>query len=289
MNVLIGHDLIPIEIPYFGPDRISVEFFFVLSGYLFFHSLEKYKDMPLGRAALEMTVSKIKPLFIPMVIGVISNIILNHIANFPPYKIFRYLWYIPAMLIAFLLYTVLRVLIKNEKTFWATTIGICLFATLLRFSGPEVLFFFDYGRSIASVSLGLLLAKASSKYSAKHKWLCWILLIPVLVATFATVFYGLAENSRAYEALLDLVLFPLLIFITFKIDFNMPVFNYLGALSFGIYAYQCPARLIEYIGIGDRWTPFCIIIVLAVTDDLIRRVYRYIKQKKQAKIKEVTQ
>lgn len=289
MNVLIGHGLFPIDISYFGPDRISVEFFFVLSGYLFFNSLTKYQDMTVGKAALKMTASKIKPLLIPLVIGLISNMILNHITNYPPYKIFRYLWYIPAMLFAFLLYTVLRVLIKNDRAFWVSTLGICIFATLLRFSGPEVLFFFDYARSVSAVSLGMLLAKASTKNRIKSKWLWGALLIPVALSTFLIVFYGLAENSRMYEAILDLVLYPLLIYITFKIDFNFPLFNYLGALSFAIYAYQCPARLVYNIGVESRWMPFILIIVLAVADDAIKRIIRYKKHNKKANIKEVIQ
>ena len=92
MNVVIGHGLFPIDIQYFGPDRISVEFFFILSGFLFWSSLEKLKDLPLIEAIKKMIVSKIKPLLVPLIIGLISNAILNYITNYNPLKIFRYLF-----------------------------------------------------------------------------------------------------------------------------------------------------------------------------------------------------
>lgn len=279
MNVVIGHGLFPVDIPFFGPDRISVEFFFVLSGFLFYHSLERYKGMPVSDALITMSISKIKPLLVPTVIGLISNVILNYCTNYTPFKIFRYLWYIPAMMATFLLYTILRVLIKKEKTFWRIVIVICIFATLLRFSGPDVLFFFDYARSASAISLGILFAKIP-KIKCRRRELIWILLIPIALATFIIVFWGLAENDRGFEALLDLILYPALIYFTFNVDFSFSPFNYLGGLSFGIYAFQCPARLVYTLGIGNRWTAFLIIIVMAVGEDLIKHFIQHRKIKR---------
>ena len=125
-NVIIGHGLFPIDISYFGPARISVEFFFILSGYLFYRSLEKYRDMQLGSAVAAMLSGKIKPILIPMIMGMISNGIYNYLTNFKPvFEIFRYLWYIPAMLAIMLIYTILRVYIKKDNTL--RVLVICIF------------------------------------------------------------------------------------------------------------------------------------------------------------------
>ena len=275
-NVVIGHGLFPIDTPFFGPDRISVEFFFVLSGFLFFHSLEKYKNMSIKSALVGMVVSKTKPLLIPTVIGLVSNAILNYITNYNPLKVFRYLWYIPAMLITFAVITILRVYIKNDRKFFITVAMIGLVATVMRFSGSEVLFFFDYARSSSAISLGILFRKLP-KINFKRKALVWLLLLPVLCSTLYIVVFGLAKDSKLFEAILDLILYPLLIYITFNIDFRFSLFNYLGGLSFGIYAFQCPARLVANLGVGNRWIPFLLIIVMAVGEDIIKRLIKYHK------------
>lgn len=279
MNVVIGHGLFPIDTQYFGPDRISVEFFFILSGFLFFGSLEKLKDLPLIEAIKKMIVSKMKPLLVPVIIGLISNVILNYITNYNPLKVFRYLWYIPAMMAAFLLYTILRVLIKNDKIFIFTVAGIFIVTTLLRFLGSETLFFFDYIRSPLAVGLGILIARIP-KIEIKHKWLWWAMLVPIVAATFIIVFLRLAKDQRLFEAILDLVLYPILIYVTFNIDFHFGIFDYFGGLSFGIYAYQCPARLVANLGVSNRWIPFILIFVLTLFDDIIKRVHRSLKNKK---------
>ena len=187
INVVIGHGLFPINIQYFGPDRASVEFFFILSGYLFYKSLRKYQEMSMNDAIKTMLVTKVRPILIPTLIGLISNIILNYITNYNPFKIFRYLWYIPAMLAAFLLYTILRVLIKNDKIFWRIVIAITVISSLLRFSGYDELFFFDYLRSALAVSLGMLVAHAP-KIEFKNKKIWWLFLLPVASIIFYIVF-----------------------------------------------------------------------------------------------------
>ena len=71
-----------------------------------------------------------------------------------------------------------------------------------------------------------------------------------------------------------------MIYITFQIDFNSRIFNYLGALSFGIYAYQCVGRMLWGFGVDDRYLVFWIIIALAVIDDALKRISKYLKTKK---------
>lgn len=77
MNVVKGHGFFPWEIPYFGPARVSVEFFFVLSGFLFVRSLERMRDLPLRVGLPRLVFEKMKPLFFPVVVGLICNLIYN--------------------------------------------------------------------------------------------------------------------------------------------------------------------------------------------------------------------
>ncbi len=275
MNVVIGHGFLPVELNHFGPDRISVEFFFILSGFLFCNSLIKISDMSTGEAVKTILISKIKPILIPTVIGMICNGILNYLTDFTPvFEVFRYLWYIPAMLAIMVVYAILRTLIKKDFIFWWVVAILCVLTTILRFSGSEALFYFDYIRSTASVSLGMLMAKLP-KPAPKHKITPWITLIPIALATFMIIYLSLAKTDVRYEAILDLLLYPLLIYVAFGIDLHFAPFNYLGGISFGIYAFQCPARLIKHLGEPDSWLPFVLIILLAVLYNMIARVVKY--------------
>ena len=47
LNVVKNHGFFPEGLDYFSPGRVSVEFFFVLSGFLFVKTLDKLRDMPL--------------------------------------------------------------------------------------------------------------------------------------------------------------------------------------------------------------------------------------------------
>lgn len=279
-NVIIGHGLFPIDIPYFGPDRISVEFFFILSGFLFCNSLTKLKNMSLGRAVVDMLHSKLKPLLVPMLIGMLSNAIYNYLTDYKPViEVFRYLWYIPAMLAIMLVYTVLRVVVKKDDLFRIAVLGVFIISTLLRFSGNEALFYFDYIRSASAVSLGILIAYIP-KIKPKFKDIAWAVLLSVALGIFYIVCYRLAKDSIGYEAILDLVLYPVLIYVTFSIDFHFSIFNYLGELSFGLYAFQCTARLIAHLGVPSKWIPFGFIILAAVSEDLIKRIVKFKRGKK---------
>ncbi len=283
MNVVIGHGFFPVQLDIFGLDRISVEFFFILSGYLFTRSLPKLAEMKTVEAIKTTLISKLKPLLIPMVIGMVSNLFFNILTDHSrKYDVFRFLWYIPAMLAIMVVYAILITLLKKENVFWWVVAGLCFIATVLRFSGNEDLFYFDYIRSTAAVSMGMLMGKLP-KPQYKHKITGWLLLAPVVVATFSIVYYRLARTDLRYEAILDMVLYPLLVYLSFGVDFHFAPFNYLGAISFGIYAFQCTARLVECLGVTDEWAIFGVIVIPAVIYDLVRRIVRFIKQKSKNK------
>ena len=270
MNVLICHGFFPVEMDFFGPDRISVEFFFVLSGYLFYHLFDRLCEMKTLEAVRFTLRAKLNPLLVPLLIGMASNAVLNVLSDHKPkIEVFRYLWYIPAMLAILLLYAVLSTLIKNRKVFFIVIASLFVIATLLRFSGNRTLFFFDYIRSTSAVSLGILVAWIP-KLPLRKKNLLWCVLLPLIATVFLMIFFHVAEENVGYEALLDLVLYPLLVYLTFHMDFHFVPFDILGALSFGIYAFQSPARLLDYIGTPSPWIPFGLIFVAAITEYLIR-------------------
>lgn len=280
LNVVKSHGLFILNGPYFGPGRVSVEFFFVLSGFLFASYLEKSKDLPLKKSLPKVLYDKLKPLFFPLAIGLISNLIYSIIEGDGDINIWGYLWYVRVMIVTYVIFVALRRLIKNDKAFLLTVIGICVVATLLKFFGP----FYSWGdfRAASTISLGILLARLP-KLKLKRKWPIWLALIPVQAACFAIVCFGLGDlelgGVPVVEIILDVLLYPALVYLTFQINLKSRILNYLGALSFGLYAFQCPADLMRLLNIGNVYIWFGFILAATVIEDGIKRIIKYKKLK----------
>ena len=276
LNVVKNHGFFPEGVNYFSPGRVSVEFFFILSGYFFLRTLDKLAELPLRESLPKLIVGKLKPLFFPLIIGVLSNIIYNIITKDYFDGIWGYLWYIEAMMLVFIAYLILRRIIKSDRAFTYLTIGIFILATLMRFSG--VFYEWGYVRAAATISLGMLLSKLP-KIEIKHKWVVWILLVPVQALCFIIVCFHLGNldwfgGFRGVEFILDNLLYPVLIYLTFNVSVSSKLLNYLGALSFGLYAFQCPADLLRLLGLDNRYILLLIIVALTVAEDLIKRLIK---------------
>ncbi len=276
LNVVKNHGFFPEGLNYFSPGRVSVEFFFVLSGYLFLRTLDKLSELPLRESLLKLIVGKLKPLFFPLIIGLLSNIIYNIVAKEYFDGIWGYLWYVEAMMLVFIAYLVLKRIINSEKVFTYVVLGIFIVATLMRFSG--ILYEWGYVRAFATISLGMLLAKVP-KIEIKQRWLIWVLLIPVQIACFLVVCFHLGNvewfgGFMGVELILDNLLYPALIYLTFNVSVSSRALDYLGSLSFGLYAFQCPADLLRLLGLSNRYMLLLIIVSLTVTEDIIKRIYK---------------
>lgn len=286
LNVVKSHSLFPVSSPYFTPGRVSVEFFFVLSGFFFSRTLDRLEDLPLRESLPKLLYSKVKPLFFPLVIGVLANTVFCFISFFRTGSIFEaniwgYLWYVPAMIVSMCIYLGLRRLFKSERSFYLFVLMVFAAATILRFSG--LLYSWGYCRAFSTLSLGMLVSRLP-KINIKRRGLLWLAVVPLALATFSVVALGLGNLSLGgfmwMEAILDLILYPALIYFSLQIDFSFPLFNYLGALSFGLYAFQCPADLLREIGVSDVRILFAVILGATLAEDFIKRIYRKIKNKR---------
>ncbi len=277
--VVKNHSLFVYGGPYFGPGRVCVEFFFILSGFLFYSFLEKNKNEPLLNSLIKLFKSRALPLAIPLCIGVASNVISNFFDG-DYFNIWGYLWYVEVMLVEMTALIILRKYIKNDKAFIITIASIMMTALLLKFSG--LLYSFGYVRGASSIPMGLLIAMLP-RIPKKRKWLIWLLLIPTMVACFIVVCFNLGNvewlGLRLPELILDNLLYPALIYLTFCLEFECKFFSYLGALSFGLYAFQCPADLFRVLGVSDIWLLFGFILLATLFEDAAKRIYKYRRQK----------
>ena len=270
-----SHSLFAVGGPYFGPGRVCVEFFFVLSGYLFFSFLEKSKDAPLKQSLIKLFKTRFLPICIPIFIAFISNTV-NCILEGKFINIWGYLWYVKSMLILMIALLVMRKLIKSDKTFFLTLAAVMVVALILKFSG--LLYSWGEIRSMSSLPMGIFIAMLP-KIKRKYNFITVILLVLVFALCFCIVCFGLGDTEwlgiRIPELILDNLLYPALVYLTFCLNFRCSLFSYLGALSFGIYAFQCPADLMRTLGVSNSYILFGFIVLASVLEDAGKRIYRY--------------
>jgi peptidoglycan/LPS O-acetylase OafA/YrhL len=276
--VIKSHGMFPYTGRFFPTGRVSVEFFFVLSGFLLVRTLTRYNDRPYLRGVMEFTISKLRPIAIPTVIALVFNVVYKILTENYALYIWGYLWYVHAMIVTFIFYYTVRYFMKDERKFIAVIAAVFTVSAIVHVI--PFMFSNGYARAGMSISLGMLLSYVP-RLKVKHRALIWAMLIPVQIATLAIVMT--IGDSLLIEEILDLVLYPALIYLTFQIECNNKVFNYLGALSFGLYAFQAVPRAMREMGLSSIPVMFVIIVVLTLIEDLCKRIRVYKRGRSVAK------
>lgn len=175
----------------------------------------------------------------------------------------------------------LRKRIKNDRTFTLTISIIMIVSLILKFSG--LLYSFGYARGASTIPLGILIAMLP-KWKPRRKWLILLPLVPVFSACFCIVCFNLGNvewfGLRIPELILDNILYPSLIYLSFCLEFKSKFFSYLGALSFGLYAFQCPADLFRTLGVKSLWILFGFILAATLLEDGIKRILKHKRNKR---------
>ncbi len=272
LNVVKNHGYFPYQGSYFSPGTISVEFFFVLSGFLFVKSLVKYNDKSLFKNIFSMYKSKIIALGIPLAVGLFFNLIYSCIVGFVQGGgILGYLWYVHDMLIVFAIYIILKRIVKNDKAFWIIVAITALLASIAH----AIPYCYSWGiiRALAAISLGMLVTKIP-KINNKI-----IVSLGFALSSAAALRMLLFNFVFIEEEILNIIVYPALVYFTFQIPFSNKAFNYLGSISFGLYAYQSIPRLINQLGYANVWLDFIIIVACSILTSILTIVLKHKKQK----------
>lgn len=142
----------------FRNGRIAVDFFFILSGYYIINSFIKECDKTYFEGLKHLIYKRIKPIGITFLICFIFQLIsyIQFYEGFFENNIWGYLWYIPHMLIVFIIYFTLYKIIKNKKIFNIMTgimSAIC-YVLILTYTTNYGIF-----RGIAGIGTGILLSQ----------------------------------------------------------------------------------------------------------------------------------
>ena len=90
----------------------------------------------------------------------------------------------------------------------------------------------------------------------------------------------LPKDNLISEYFLVLLFIPMLIYFTNTLRVNSKILNFLGSLSFGLYAYQCVLRVLEFYIPMTKPLLFIILILLVLLGSLIEYMYKKNRIKK---------
>lgn len=268
---------------YFADGYLAVDFFFMLTGFFIMGLIKKQSEKSFFKGACGLVWKKLKPLIITLAIAIVfaqiyfwSN--LDDLGD--P---IGYMWYFEWFLVVPLLYYVIYRLVRNEKIFYSIIGAIVVLSYILL---NTVCIQWGFFRGTVGIGIGILIS-IIPKPKLKYKGFNFSILIALafLAGTIVSAcFKTYIPNSNP---LFILFLFPGLLYFTTCFKTDIKVLNYLGGLSFGIYAYQTVCRVLELYGVYNKQDNFVemflILMSLAIADDLIKRLVRFIIKKKKEK------
>ena len=265
---------------------LPVDFFFIVSGFFFIKSIQKYKDKSIGRGIVDIFWSRVKGFIVPLVIAASSVLLCNIIFpmdfgfNWP----LSFLWFFAAQFVYLSVYFLLYRLIKKPFIYnvaCALIIAVSLSLFKLEIKALDICF-----RGPAMIGIGILISQIpaiSIKLKKKEaRPLTVALNIIGFIISFGLAFYLIyrPEHSVGKIHLICCILFPAIVYFASAIPIRGRVFDFLGEISVFIYLAQCPI-LLHYYGItNDTSKEFYTLCACAVLLFAINRVINAVKKRR---------
>lgn len=280
--VVYYHDyLIMPKSSLFNHGYLAVDFFFILSGFFLLSGLSKYFNMSCFKGLFCFVWKRIKTLCPALIVGLIFSSIYFFTKNLNLYilDIFGYLWYVPKMFFAFAIIYFLKRTIKSKKVFYTILFCCFLICYSLLYTVCEGWGVF---RAIGGICCGVLISKIPKLKIKKSRFN--INIIFTILIVIATLLLAAFPNKQTYvDVLLNIGCFPLLIYFTNQLNCNCKILNFLGSLSFGLYAYQTILRVLEaYSIVTNVFVLLLLLITFTLADKIVVLLYK--KLKKQEKM-----
>jgi peptidoglycan/LPS O-acetylase OafA/YrhL len=282
MWVVYYHSFIPFSAggEFFNRGYLGVEFFFILSGALFFSSYGKFNGRPLIKGHYEFLWKKLKGLGLIYIIGLFFAIWYSVLAfgfnvwNIPLFFIgqgglYGFLWFVPELLFVYAFMFILCRAAKKKKILIPLLGAIvltcyALYYTVLKDNGLM--------RAFGGVSLGILVSFVPAfKLKLKNKFNLLTRLC-LSVAVCAVIAMMIIPKRYDWQDFILVALFAAILYFAFQADIPKykalgivrNCFLYLGSLAFGLYALQCPLRILQYYGLAETTVLFAVLVTTAV-------------------------
>ena len=261
----------------FSVAELTVDFFFVLSGFFLMRAMRKEKDRSVLRGFWNIIFGRVKPMLFTMCFITAFNAVCialfvreNYFNTL--FELFKYWWFVLFLSLGIgLLYLVYRAL-KTELRFAIFLIILSISMALLQYAVVEkdmfVVELVFFARALGCIPVGILIS-----YVPMLKPMKFNVSIPLVIILIPTLFYFAYSEKTFIVRLLMIGMFSALVYFSSNISFRSKICDLLGQLSVRIYLYMAFITMLHLLGLTHYRVLFVIDVALA-TLDLALSIYR---------------
>lgn len=268
--------------------ELSVDFFFILSGFFLMRIMRREKETPVFQGAWRIMFSRVKPMIFTMCFIAAFNFICVALFIKEDYYntihlCFMYWWYVLFLTIAIGVFYLVYRLLKSEKRFVAFLVVLIITMALVQYGAVEHGMFFQkivfFARTLACIPVGILLSYIPPIKSKGFN--INIIFVAILILTLLYMAY----NEKTFLIRIVMIaMFGALVYFSSNVSFGGKVCDFLGQLSMRIYLYMGFVTMLYLLGLTNNKVLFVIEVALAVMDTLFgiyRQKYKQLKAKKE--------
>ncbi len=272
------HGFSPVLSDKFNGENISTDFFFIVSGFFFLKSFQKYIEGPFAEGTRFIFWGRIKRFIVPLAIAALSVLYCN--IAFPLDLGFNwplsFLWFFVAQSVYLFLFYLLKKRIGRLSSFniacaiiIAASLSLCIF---------DLRQFYRVLRGLAMVGIGILVSQMpkfqinikNETKAEKLGILINALGFAVSALSFAYLAY-LPGQATWKLHLLCVLICPALLHFANALPVHSKLLNLLGELSIFIYLAQCPILINYYYGSRDTMEQFPLLCIWVFVLFIINR------------------
>ena len=274
------HGFFPVLSDKFNGENVSVDFFFLVSGFFFLKSIDKYLERPTAEGIRFIIWGRSKRFIVPLAISFVSICLCNLIFplefngfNWP----LSFLWFFAAQ---FLLLSLYYVLLKRLKSITKFNV-ICLIVVCVCISlcTLELAQFYRVAKAPGMLALGMLVSQIP-KLSIKRKdgeelkkLNLALNAVGFAICAIAFIYFAYLPGQATWKVhLLCCVICPLLIYFANALPVYSKLLNLLGEISVFIYLAQLPILFHHYLVSRDTRDQFPLLCICALAMFIINRV-----------------
>lgn len=266
--------------------ELTVDFFFMLSGFFLMSSMRRLKDEKTFVGMVKIMFDRVKPMLFTLCFISAFNLVCilifvreNYLNTL--FELFKYWWFVLFLTVGIgLIYLVYRAL-KSEKLFLAFLVLLALgMASLHYFVVEESKFVIEvvfFTRALGCISAGILVS-----YIPKIRIRKFNYSIPIVILLLPTLIYLFYNKKTFFICILMIFMFGALMYFSSTINVGGRIFDLLGKLSVRIYLYMAMLTMFYILGLTNHRVLFVIDLALAVMDlilDSYRTKYRMLEAK----------
>ena len=285
------HGFFPVHSDKFNGVTLPVDIFFIICGFFFLNSIEKYREKPYWEGVRFIVWGRIKKIIVPLIIAASSILLCNILFpldlgfNWP----LSFLWFFAAQFVYLSLYYLLLKKVKKQSVFNVVClIIICISLSASSFltkpidipvRGPAMIAIGMLLSQIPSINIKAKTAKASKVFNIFINALGFVITLAIYI------YLAYLPGGEIWKIhFLCVIVCPAVLYFAVSLPVYSKFFNLLGELSIFIYLGQCPILFHHYLVSQDSKDQFPILCVCVVVLFVLNRIINAKRASKKASV-----